>query len=155
MPLKKAVFWLILGLLLLMISSQLLVWGAIQVAKYFGVTDLVIGLTVVAVGTSLPEVAASIAAARKGEVDLAVGNIIGSNLYNTLAVVGLAGVIHPIEVESSALSRDMLVMAILTLAIFAFALLAYFRKGKIGRVAGGSLFLGYIAYTLFLIKTAI
>lgn len=155
MPLKRAVLWLILGLLLLMASSQLLVWGAIQVAQYVGVSDLVIGLTVVAIGTSLPEVAASIAAARKGEVDLAVGNIIGSNLYNTLAVVGLAGVIQPIAVESAVLSRDMLVMSLLTVAIFVFAWLAYRRKSKIGRVAGGSLFLGYMAYTLFLIQTAL
>lgn len=155
MPLKRAVLWLILGLLLLMASSQLLVWGAIQVAQYVGVSDLVIGLTVVAIGTSLPEVAASIAAARKGEVDLAVGNIIGSNLYNTLAVVGLAGVIQPIAVESAVLSRDMLVMSLLTVAIFVFAWLAYRRKSKIGRVAGGSLFLGYVAYTLFLIQTAL
>lgn len=155
MPLKRAVLWLILGLLLLMASSQLLVWGAIQVAQYVGVSDLVIGLTVVAIGTSLPEVAASIAAARKGEVDLAVGNIIGSNLYNTLAVVGLAGVIQPIAVESAVLSRDMLVMSLLTVAIFVFAWLAYRRKSRIGRVAGGSLFLGYMAYTLFLIQTAL
>lgn len=155
MPLKRAVLWLILGLLLLMASSQLLVWGAIQVAQYVGVSDLVIGLTVVAIGTSLPEVAASIAAARKGEVDLAVGNIIGSNLYNTLAVVGLAGVIQPIAVESAVLSRDMLVMSLLTVAIFVFAYWAYVRKGSVGRVAGGCLFLGYVAYTIFLIQTAL
>ncbi|NBI43547.1 calcium/sodium antiporter [[Haemophilus] felis] len=154
MPIKKAIFWLILGLLLLMASSQLLVWGAIQVAQYFGVSDLVIGLTVVAVGTSLPEVAASIAAARKSEVDLAIGNIIGSNLYNTLAVVGLAGVIHPIQVEEAVLSRDMLVMSALTLGIFIFSLKAFLMKGRIGRLAGGSLFFSYVVYTIFLIKTA-
>lgn len=91
MPLKTALFWLVIGLLLLMGSSQLLVWGAVNIATYLGVSDLIIGLTIVAIGTSLPELAASIMAAKKSELDLAVGNIIGSNLFNTLAVVGIAG----------------------------------------------------------------
>ena len=98
MSLAKALMWVVIGLALLMGSSQLLVWGAVKIAHYFGVSDLVVGLTIVAVGTSLPELASSIAAARKNEVDLAVGNIIGSNLFNTLAVVGLAGAISPMYV---------------------------------------------------------
>ncbi len=77
----------------------MLVWGAVEIAQAFGVSDLIIGLTVVAVGTSLPELASSIIAARKGENDIALGNIIGSNLFNTLAVVGIAGMIHPMAVE--------------------------------------------------------
>lgn len=97
MPLAKALMWVAIGLALLMGSSQLLVWGAVEVAHYFGVSDLIIGLTIVAVGTSLPELASSIMAARKNEVDLAVGNIIGSNLFNTLAVVGIAGAISPMH----------------------------------------------------------
>lgn len=152
---KAAVFWLIAGLLLLMVSSQLLVWGAIKIANYIGVSDLVIGLTVVAVGTSLPEVAASIAAARKGEVDLAVGNIIGSNLYNTLAVVGLAGVIIPIQAEQEVLSRDMLVMSSLTLVLFALGFWAYKHHRPIGRLAGFLFFSSYIGYTVYLIQTAL
>jgi len=91
----------------------LLVWGAVEIARYFGVSDLVVGLTIVAVGTSLPELASSIAAARKNEVDLAVGNIIGSNLFNTLAVVGLAGAISPMYVGQEVFTRDMPVMSVL------------------------------------------
>lgn len=100
MGLGKSILWLIIGLVSLVISSQFLVWGAVEVAKFFGVSDLVIGLTIVAVGTSLPELASSIAAARKGEVDLALGNIIGSNLFNTLAVVGIAGAIEPMQASA-------------------------------------------------------
>ncbi|MDP9499392.1 calcium/sodium antiporter [Bisgaard Taxon 45] len=152
---KSALFWLIIGLALLMLSSQLLIWGAVKIAHYLGVSDLVIGLTVVAIGTSLPEVAASIAAARKGEVDLAVGNIIGSNLYNTLAVVGLAGVIMPIQAENAVLSRDMLVMLSLTLALFVLGFIAYKKRGQIGRLSGFLFLSSYIGYTAFLIHTAV
>ena len=81
--------------MLLIASSRLLVWGAVEIAHHFGVSDLIIGLTIVAVGTSLPELASSIIAARKGEHDIALGNVLGSNLFNTLAVVGIAGGIHP------------------------------------------------------------
>ena len=95
MPIKKAVFWLVTGLLLLIASSRALVWGAVEIARSFGVSDLLIGLTIVAVGTSLPELASSVVAARKNEHDIALGNIIGSNLFNTLAVVGMAGSISP------------------------------------------------------------
>ncbi|MDO5055326.1 MAG: calcium/sodium antiporter [Pasteurella oralis] len=152
---KASAFWLIAGLILLMLSSQLLVWGAIKVANYLGVSDLVIGLTVVAIGTSLPEVAASIVAARKGEVDLAVGNIIGSNLYNTLAVVGLAGAIMPIEAESKVLSRDMLMMSALTMTLFIFGLIAYKKQHTLGRFNGLFFFASYVGYTIFLVRTAL
>lgn len=90
MPLKRAVFWLVVGLLMLIASSRILVWGAVEIAQIFGVSDMIIGLTVVAVGTSLPELASSVIAARKGEHDIALGNVLGSNLFNTLAVVGIA-----------------------------------------------------------------
>ena len=89
-PIRPILFWLIIDLALLVISSRVLVWGAVEIAHGFGVSDLIIGLTIVAVGTSLPELASSVAAARKGEDDLALGNVIGSNLFNTLGVVGLA-----------------------------------------------------------------
>lgn len=98
-PLRRALFWLVLGLAILILSSRLLVWGAVVIAQALGVSDLIIGLTVVAIGTSLPELASSVIAARKGEHDIAVGNIIGSNLFNTLAVVGLAAAIHPMPVD--------------------------------------------------------
>ncbi|MGC7559468.1 calcium/sodium antiporter [Pasteurella sp. PK-2025] len=155
MSLKASILWIIGGLLLLIISSQLLVWGATQIAQHFGVSDLIIGLTIVAVGTSLPEIAASIVAARKGDVDLAVGNIIGSNLYNTLAVVGLAGAITSIQAEPEILSRDMSVMTGLTLFLFIIGYAVSKQGKKIGRLSGAVLMGSYIGYTLYLIQTAI
>ncbi|AFU20332.1 calcium/sodium antiporter [Actinobacillus suis] len=155
LPLKKALFWVAIGLAFLMASSQLLVWGAVEVAKYFGVSDLVIGLTIVAIGTSLPELASSIIAARKGESDLAVGNIVGSNLFNSLAVVGIAGAIEPMQVESAVFSRDMLVMFALTLLLFFFAYSFKKKQAKITRLEGGIFLLCYIGYTLYLLKTAL
>ena len=133
MSLAKALMWVVIGLALLMGSSQLLVWGAVEIARYFGVSDLVVGLTIVAVGTSLPELASSIAAARKNEVDLAVGNIIGSNLFNTLAVVGLAGAISPMYVGQEVFTRDMPVMSVLTILLLVFG---FGKKGQINRVKG-------------------
>nr|WP_314740307.1 calcium/sodium antiporter [uncultured Haemophilus sp.] len=153
--LKKSVFWLVVGLLLLMASSKLMVVGAVSLAKELGVSDLVIGLTIVAVGTSLPELASSIIAARKGESDLALGNIVGSNLFNTLVVVGIAGVIRPMQVEPDIFSRDMLVMFGLTLLL---ALCCYpFGKeqGKITRFEGFLLLLCFVGYTLYLVKSVI
>lgn len=155
LPIKKALFWVVIGLAFLMASSQLLVWGAVEVAKYFGVSDLVIGLTIVAIGTSLPELASSIIAARKGESDLAVGNIVGSNLFNSLAVVGIAGAIEPMQVESAVFSRDMLVMFALTLLLFFFAYSFKKKQAKITRLEGGIFLLCYIGYTLYLLKTAL
>lgn len=148
MSLGRALLWLVLGLLLLIASSRLLVWSAVTIAQGFGVSDLLIGLTVVAIGTSLPELASSIMAIRKGEHDLALGNVLGSNLFNTLAVVGIAGAIKPITVPAEVLSRDMLVMGGLTLSLF---VIGYrFRgTGKINRFEGAALlavFLGYIGY---------
>ena len=151
MSLAKALMWVVIGLALLMGSSQLLVWGA-EIAHYFGVSDLVVGLTIVAVGTSLPELASSIAAARKNEVDLAVGNIIGSNLFNTLAVVGLAGAIAPMQIEQEVFTRDMPVMSVLTVLLLVFG---FGKKGQINRIKGLILLLAYIGYNFYLFKTAI
>lgn len=153
--LGKSIFWLILGLALLVASSKMLVWGAVEIARTLGMSDLLIGLTIVAIGTSLPELASSIAAARKGEDDLAVGNIIGSNLFNTLAVVGIAAVINPMErVEPAMITRDMPLMAALTLSL----LLLGFRRngdGRINRIAGGVLLAVYIGYLAVLILSAV
>ncbi|MDQ8186611.1 calcium/sodium antiporter [Pelagicoccus sp. SDUM812002] len=123
-------FWLILGLVLLLASSRSMVWGSVEIATQLGVSDLVIGLTIVAVGTSLPELASSIAAARKGEHDIVIGNIIGSNMFNTLAVVGIAAVIRPFQTVSEVLTRDLPSVAILTVALF----FVCYRKGGEGRV---------------------
>lgn len=157
MSLGKSILWLIIGLVLLVVSSQFLVWGAVEVAKFFGVSDLVIGLTIVAVGTSLPELASSIAAARKGEVDLALGNIIGSNLFNTLAVVGIAGAIEPMQVTAEVFSRDIVIMSALTFLLFLFGLNIYRRPegGRINRLEGLLLFACYVGYNFYLFKTAI
>jgi cation:H+ antiporter len=156
MPLGKAVFWLLLGLVLLIVSSRILVWGAVSIAQSLGVSDLVIGLTIVAIGTSLPELASSIAAVRKNEHDLALGNVLGSNLFNTLAVVGIAATIHPLEVDSVILYRDWAVMAGLTLALF---VMGYsFKKGRPGRInrfEGAILLAVYIGYMGYLGSTVI
>ncbi|OHB25899.1 MAG: calcium/sodium antiporter [Desulfuromonadaceae bacterium GWC2_58_13] len=154
MPLKSALIWLIVGLLLLIASSRLLVWGAVAVAKGFGVSDLIIGLTIVAVGTSLPELASSIIATRKGEHDIALGNVLGSNMFNTLAVVGIAGAIHPMSVAGEVLSRDMLVMGILTLSLFVMGY-GFSGPGRINRWEGGLLLCCYLAYTGWLVLSVI
>lgn len=152
MPIRHALMWTVIGLVVLIISSRLLVWGAVDIAQSLGVSDMIIGLTIVAVGTSLPELASSVIAARKGEHDIALGNIIGSNLFNTLAVVGLAGVIHPMAVDAEVFSRDILVMIGLTFLLF---VMAYAfnkqRSGRINRIEGGFLMLCYVSYTSYLI----
>jgi cation:H+ antiporter len=154
MPVGRAVFWLAAGLVVLVASSRLLVWGAVTIAQSLGVSDLIIGLTVVAVGTSLPELASSLMAARKGEHDIALGNILGSNLFNTLAVVGVAGAIHPLEVAPDVLSRDIPVMAFLTIALFAMSY-GFRAPGRIDRLKGGLLMAGYLAYTLVLVRSVV
>lgn len=154
---KQATLWVVVGLLLLIVSSRLLVWGAVGVAQSFGVSDLIIGLTIVAIGTSLPELVSSIAAARKGEHDMILGNIIGSNLFNTLAVVGLAAVIHPLSVAADVLMRDIPVMVGLTLLLFVMCWrFKSNQDGKqISRAEGGGLLLIYASYLLWLIQSAI
>ena len=152
MPIKRAVFWLITGLLLLILSSRVLVWGAVEIATALGVSDLIIGLTIVAVGTSLPELASSVIAARKGEHDIALGNIIGSNLFNTLAVVGIAGSIAPMAVSPELLYRDVMTMMVLTLSLFVFGY-GFGKQGRINRIEGGILLSAYVGYTVYLITT--
>ena len=150
MPIRRAVFWLVVGLALLIVSSRILVWGAVEIAHGFGVSDLIIGLTIVAVGTSLPELASSIIAARKGEHDIALGNILGSNLFNTL-VVGIAGTIHPLAVKPEVFNRDMLVMAALTLSLFVIGY-GFRGPGRINRIEGAVLLVCYVGYTAYLIS---
>lgn len=155
MPLKRAFFWLLAGLLMLIASSRILVWGAVQIAQIFGVSDMIIGLTVVAIGTSLPELASSVIAARKGEHDIALGNVIGSNLFNTLAVVGIAGSIHPFFVAPETLYRDMVVMGALTISLFLIGYGFKGRQGRINRFEGAALLLVYAGYTAWLISTVL
>ena len=153
MPIRRAILWLVVGLVLLIVSSRILVWGAVDIAHALGVSDLIIGLTIVALGTSLPELAASVLAARKGEHDLALGNVLGSNLFNTLAVVGIAGAVRPIAVGPEVLSRDVPVMAVLTVSLF---VLGYGLRGpgRINRFEGAALLACYAAYTAYLVFEA-
>jgi cation:H+ antiporter len=142
----RAVFWLVVGSVFLLISSRVLVWGAVSVAQQLGVSDLIIGLTIVALGTSLPELAASVAGAIKNEHDIVIGNIIGSNIFNLLAVLGLPGVIHPGSIDAAVMERDYIAMVILTIILFA---MAYgFRGGArcVNRLEGGVLLLLFIGY---------
>jgi cation:H+ antiporter len=146
---SRAIFWLVVGGLCLLGSSRLLVWGAVSIAQTMGVSDLVIGLTIVALGTSLPELAASVMSAIKNEHDIALGNIIGSNIFNLLAVLGLPGVIHPITIDSMVLTRDYPVMLGLTLALFVMAY-GFRGPGRINRVEGAILVLAFCAYQTLL-----
>jgi cation:H+ antiporter len=147
-----ATWWLLLsGLILLLISSRLLVWGAVGIAQAFGVSDLVIGLTIVAVGTSLPELAASVAAVRQGEHDIAVGNVVGSNLFNILAVLGIAGVIGPGGFDAAVLTRDFPLMIGLAIALYIMARgLRNSGHGSIRRWAGGVLVAVFVSYQLWI-----
>ena len=154
MSLKQALIWLVVGLVLLIMASRLLVYGAVFIAQGLGVSDLVIGLTVVAIGTSLPELASSLIAIKKGEHDIALGNVIGSNLFNTLAVVGIAAAIEPMAVDAVVLSRDWTLMAILTAALFVMGY-GYNKQGRINRLEGGALLLVFTGYTGYLISTVI
>ncbi len=144
---------LFIGLLMLVLSSRAIVWGAVELATFWGLSELIIGLTVVAVGTSLPELVASLSAARKGEHDMALGNIIGSNIFNTLGVVGLAALIAPITANPIILSRDVLTMGLLTLLLFALCVFAFTTKRQFGRLSGATLVLSFVGYTFWLIKT--
>ena len=145
----KAWLLLVLGLVFLVGSSHVLVWGSVDLARRMGVSELLIGLTIIAVGTSLPELASAVVSARKGEHEFVLGNIVGSNFFNTLAVVGLAGTISPFKNISPYLfSRDLPMMVFLSalIAVFGFN----FRKPRepkaIGRVAGAFWLLLFAAY---------
>ena len=144
---------LIIGMSILILSSRAIVWGAVELATFWGLSELIIGLTVVAVGTSLPELVASLSAARKGEHDMALGNIIGSNIFNTLGVVGLAALIAPISADPIILSRDVLVMGLLTLLLVVLCVFAYIKKRSFGRTSGAILLLFFIGYSILLTQT--
>ena len=145
-----ALMWLAIGLVVLLGASRGLVWAAVGIAEALGVSDLVIGLTVVAIGTSLPELAATLTAAVRNEHDLAIGNVIGSNMYNLLAVLGVAGVLAPLEVERHVLTRDLPLMIALTLVLFVMSL-NYHGKGRITRLEGFALLVAFITYQLFVL----
>ena len=145
----RAVIWIGVGLVLLPLSAHYIVDSAVHIARYFGLSELVIGLTIIALGTSLPELAASIAGVRKGEDDLALGNIIGSNIFNLLAVLSMPGLIAPGIIDPDAYNRDMYVMLGLTVMLFFFSF-SIIGKKQIGRLEGSLLLAAFIGYQFWL-----
>jgi len=154
LSLGKSLTWLAIGFVVLVGSSRLLVWAAVGIAEYFGVSDLIIGLTIVALGTSLPELAASIASALKNEHDIAIGNVIGSNMFNLLAVLGIPGILSPGPVEPEVLTRDMPIMTTLTVALLLMAY-GFTGEGRINRLEGALLLAAYAGYTTLLYFSAV
>lgn len=144
----KSIFLFFVGLALLLGGAELLVSCAVIVAKHFGLSDLVIGLTIIAIGTSLPELAASITAVRKNEADIAIGNVIGSNMFNMLAVIGIPGMIHASDFDRLVLVRDFPVM--IGLSLLMGWMVFIHGAGKFDRGEGCILFLGFIAYQFWL-----
>jgi len=144
----RSIFWFLLGLAFLLGGAYVLVECAVIVAKHFGLSDLIIGLTIIAIGTSLPELAASITAVKKNEADIAIGNVIGSNMFNMLAVIGIPGMIHATDFDSVVLHRDFPVMIGMTLLM---GYMVFIRgAGKFDRAEGSVLFLSFIAYQYWL-----
>ena len=145
-----AIVWLVVGLITLLIGAELLVDGAIGIAKMLGVSEVVIGITIVAFGTSLPELAVSLASALKGEYGLAIGNIVGSNIFNLLAVIGIAATIEPAALAPSVLSLHIFVMVAFTLVLFAMTY-DYDGKAQLSRLEGVALLVAFIAYDSYVI----
>ncbi len=143
----KAAMWVVLGLILLPLAANILVDNAVVIAKHFGMSDLVIGLTIIAIGTSLPELAASLAGVLKGEDDMAVGNIIGSNVFNILAVMGIPGIINPSVLSEYAMDRDFWVMLSVSLLLVVMCL---GKSRSVNRLEGAILFICFIGYQVYL-----
>lgn len=147
-----ALMWLVIGMAILPISSHFIIESATDIAKLFGISDLVIGLTIIAIGTSLPELAACVAGVLKNEDDLALGNIIGSNIFNLLAVLSLAGIINPSSVDPAVSSRDILIMLGATAALIAMSLSIRGAR-RINRVEGGLLLVAFLGYQYLIFST--
>jgi cation:H+ antiporter len=144
-----AIVWLLVGLATLLVGAELLVEGAIEIARTLGISEVVIGITLVAIGTSLPELAVSLVSAMKGEYGLAIGNIVGSNIFNLLAVIGIAAAIEPSALAPSVLSLHIFVMVAFTLVLFAMTY-DYDGKSDLSRLEGVALLTAYIAYLGYL-----
>jgi len=147
---RKAAIWLAIGLGTLLFGADLLVDGAIEIARHFGVSEVVIGITLVAIATSLPELAVSLVSAFKGEYGLAIGNIVGSNIFNLLAVIGVAASIQPLALPPSVLSLHIFVMVAFTLVLFAMTY-EYEGQGRVNRFEGLCLICAYFAYTGYVV----
>ena len=152
--LKSAIFWSVFGLAILVVGANILVEGSSFVARSFGISDAVIGLTIVAIGTSLPELAASLAGALKGEPDLAMGNVIGSNVFNLLAVIGIAGTLSPLSISQELMYRDYTLMLLITGLLFAFCLWqsrGNKKEGALNRGHGFILLGIYVTYIVVIV----
>jgi len=150
MSMKVAIFWLLVGILTLLVGAELMVDGAIEIAKALGVSDIVIGITMVAFATSLPELAVSVVSAFRGEYGLAIGNIVGSNIFNLLAVIGVAAIIQPADLPPSVLSLHIFVMVAFTLVLFAMTY-EYEGRGQITRLEGLALIAAYLSFQAYVL----
>ncbi len=148
----KAIVYLVGGFFFLILSSQVIVYSGTFIAKYFGLSDFYIGLTIIALGTSLPELSSSLVAVKKGEHEMVIGNIIGSNLFNTLLVVGIAGLIYPTSIQAEVVFRDVFFMCVLTALLFVFGF-SVKGSGKISRRQGFFLLCLFVLYIIGLALT--
>ena len=153
MPTKRAIIWTLVGLIALPLSSNILITGAITIATIMQISDTLVGLTILALGTSLPELAACLAAAMKRQDELAIGNILGSNMFNLLGVLGVAASIQSITFDHIIFNRDVVIMFIITIALFALAIRPSGIK-RINRIGGTLLLVGYLIYLAILIEAA-
>jgi cation:H+ antiporter len=153
MPMKSALLWVVLGIVALPLSSHFLVLGALSIARMLQVSETVIGLTIVALGTSLPELAASLTSALRREDDLAIGNVIGSNMFNILGVLGIAATIKPVSFDPIILQEDIPVMFLFTVLLF-FMAYGFRGPGRVGRRSGALLVILYLAYQVIVWRTA-
>jgi len=147
---RTTVFWLIIGLATLLVGAELIVGGAMEIARALGVTELVIGIILVALATSLPEFAVSLVSAMKGEYGLALGNIIGSNIFNLLAVIGTVAIIEPALLPPSVLSLHIMVLIAFTLVLFAI-IYRYNNKRHISRLEGAALLIAFLTYDTYVV----
>jgi cation:H+ antiporter len=145
-----AIFWLLVGIVTLLFGARLLVDGSIEIARLLGVSEVVIGILLVAFGTSLPELAVSLVSAMKGEYGLAIGTIVGSNIFNLLAVLGAASIIAPLQLAPIVLSLHVFVMVAFTLVLFAMTY-DYDGKNELSRIEGLALLVAFIAYDSYVV----
>lgn len=153
---RQAVLWFSIGLAALVLSSKVLVWGAVTTAEHYHVSQLIIGLSILAVGTSLPELAASVMSALRGHHDIAIGNIIGSNIFNLLAVMSIPGIFGSAVMDSVVFSRDYMSMLAVTLMLFIFmgiGLLKNRKKASLGKLCGALLLSFYVGYMLLIAQS--
>lgn len=153
LPRSRALFWLVSGLVVLLLSAEVLVWAATTIAQALGVSELIIGLTIIAIGTSLPELAATVGSALKGHTDIAIGNVVGSNILNILAVMSIPGLIHPVDFGGAVLWRDFGIMLAMTLLLLFFAY-GVGSRAVITRFEGFVLLASWVGYNILLYSQA-